>query len=148
VPHGYEEDPKLVKWVENQRSYFRIGTMDPERKIRLEEIGFDFNPKPKRKLNEEKWNLHFKKLLDYSGKHGHCELLWAVDRFTFILNTPTNTPPVSLPVLQVKCHKSARKTRHLADGSTVNVLSSKVANWIRNEKGCSTKLVSLSNLLE
>jgi hypothetical protein len=27
-----------------------------------------------------RWNSKFKKLRDYYGKHGHCELCWAVDR--------------------------------------------------------------------
>jgi hypothetical protein len=26
-----------------------------------------------------RWNSKFKKLQDYYGKHGHCELVWAVD---------------------------------------------------------------------
>jgi hypothetical protein len=61
--------------------------MDPERKMRLDGIGFAFL-NPKDKANEENWNSQFEKLRAYYGKHGNCELLWAVDRFTFILNTP------------------------------------------------------------
>jgi hypothetical protein len=61
--------------------------MNQERESRLEKIGFEFNGK-------EKWNLQFNKLRDYYVKHGHCELFWAVDRFTFIFNSPTNIPPV------------------------------------------------------
>jgi hypothetical protein len=65
--------------------------MDPERRRRLDEIGFDFDQERKKRLdefsfeftgkgkvnaNEEKWNLQFKKLRDYSREHGHCELFW------------------------------------------------------------------------
>jgi hypothetical protein len=86
APVEYSDDPKLLKWVYNQRAYFRSGKMDQEQKRMLDEIGLEFNPS-----KEENWDLQFKKLQDYFGKHGHCELVWAVDRFTFISNTPTNT---------------------------------------------------------
>jgi hypothetical protein len=115
VTQRYEEDPKLGKWVNRQRTSFRNGRMNPEQKGRLDEIGFEFYVKDK--ANEENWNLQFKKLCDYYGKHGHCELLLGSRPFTFILNTPTNTPPVSLPALQVKCQGITRKTPHWATGS-------------------------------
>jgi hypothetical protein len=60
-----------------------------ERKAKLDEIGFELSVQDE--ANEETWNLQFKKLQDYYGKHGHCELLLAVGRSTFILKTPTNT---------------------------------------------------------
>jgi hypothetical protein len=102
---------------------------------------------PEQESHTGRWNLKFKKLRDYCGKHGDCELSWDVHRFTFILNTPTNTPPDSLPALQAMCHNSTRKTGHWTNGSTVSVLSSKMANWILNEKGGSTKMVSTSQSL-
>jgi hypothetical protein len=86
VPQKYKEDFPLGTWVSTQRSYFKKGIMDQERKRRLDEIGFEFNVK-----NEDIWNLQFKKLRDYYEKNGHCELFWAVDRFIFVLATPTNT---------------------------------------------------------
>jgi hypothetical protein len=57
--------------------------MNFERKAKLDEMCFEFSVRDK--ANEEKWNLQFKKLQEYHGKHGHCELFWAVDRFTFTL---------------------------------------------------------------
>jgi hypothetical protein len=89
MPRGYDEDPNLGVWVSTQRRVFKNGKLDQERKGMLDEIGFDFNPMDKEK--EKRWNLQFMKLQDYVGKYGHCELMWAVDRFTFISNTPTNT---------------------------------------------------------
>jgi hypothetical protein len=80
----HKKDLALCNWVGNQRTSSRNGKLDPERKMRLDEIGFDFNHKGKDKTNEENWNLQFKKLQDYYGKHGHCELVWAVNRFIFI----------------------------------------------------------------
>jgi hypothetical protein len=129
-----------------QRACFELGNMDPGRKRRLDDIGFDFTLNLRDKVNEEKWSLQFKKLRDYYVKHGHCELVWDVDRFTIILNTLTNTPPVSLPALQVKCHTCTRKMNHWATGSTSSVHASNSATWIQNEKGGSTKSVSISRL--
>jgi hypothetical protein len=72
--------------------------MDSERKEKLDEIGFEYTVRDKAKA--ETWNLQFNKLQDYNGKHGHCELFWAVDRLTFIVDyLSTDTLLSSLPVL-------------------------------------------------
>jgi hypothetical protein len=115
VPKKYKDDQKLGNWVATQRACFKNGTMDQEQKARLEEIGFEFSYMEK--MNEDIWNSKFQKLRAFKANHGHCELLWAVYRFTFVLNTPTNTPRVSLLALQVKCHKGTRKTKNWAYGS-------------------------------
>jgi hypothetical protein len=101
--------------------------MDQERTQKLEEIGFDLDSKDRDKANDVLWNSQFNKLREYDERHGHCELFWAVSSYSFILNTPTNSPHVSLPTLQVKCLKSTRKTRHWAFGSTISVHTSKMA---------------------
>jgi hypothetical protein len=49
--------------------------MDPEIKTMLEVIGVDA-------AFEEQWNCQFKKLIDFHGIHGHCELFWAVNRLS------------------------------------------------------------------
>jgi hypothetical protein len=56
--------------------------MDLERKRRLDEIGFVFS------AQDNIWNGLFKKLHDYYEIHGHCELLWAVDRFPAHIEYP------------------------------------------------------------
>jgi hypothetical protein len=95
--------------------------MDFERKVKLDEIGFEFSVQDK--SNEENWNLQFKKLQDYYGKHGHCESFWAVDRvLPSSLNTTNNTLPSSLPAFQVKCHTGQD---HWALGLTISVPPSK-----------------------
>jgi hypothetical protein len=116
--------------------------MNQERAQKLEEIGFDFNPLDK--ANEVLWNSQFNQLCEYYERHGHCELFWAADCFTFILNTPTNTPHMSLPTLQVKCHLSTRKTGNWAVGLAISGRSSEKANWIRNEFKSWKKLGLLS----
>ena len=39
--------PKLSHWVNTQRQFQREGRLDPERKRRLDESGFDSDPKSK-----------------------------------------------------------------------------------------------------
>jgi hypothetical protein len=97
VPQKYKEDPSLGRWVKRQRFRFKNGIMDEEQKRMLMRIGFEFNLLDK--VNEAFWNLQFKKMRDYYERHGHCELFWAVDCFTFLFNIPTNTPSVSLLAL-------------------------------------------------
>jgi hypothetical protein len=82
VPVLYSLDPQLGHWVQSQRKIQHTGRVDVERKAKLDEIGFEFSVKDK--TNEDNWNSQFKKLQDYHEKHRHCELFWAVDRFTFI----------------------------------------------------------------
>jgi hypothetical protein len=84
----------LGNWVDTQRSAFKNGRMYFERKAKLDEIAFEFSVRDK--ADEETWNLHFKKLQEYNGKHGHCELFWAVDR---VLPSSLNTILIILPVL-------------------------------------------------
>jgi hypothetical protein len=82
VPSHYSLDPQLGNWATKQRSVFKKGILDFEREAKLDELGFEFSVKDE--IYDAKWNLQFKKLQDYYGKHGHCELFWAVDHFTFI----------------------------------------------------------------
>jgi hypothetical protein len=141
VSQKYKEDAALGNWVHTQRALLKPGKiMDPERKAKFNEIAFDFN------TNEDRWDFQFKRLRVFKESHGHCELFWAVDSFTFILKTPTNTPLVSLPTLQAMCQSVTALTRNWANGSTSSVQSSKTAQWIRNEKCDSTKYVLTSHL--
>jgi hypothetical protein len=82
VPFRYKENPRLGGWVDKQRTLFKIGKINQEQKEKLDEIGFVFS------AHGKNWNVQFQKLRDYYGTHGHCELFWAVERFTFILNPP------------------------------------------------------------
>jgi hypothetical protein len=59
------------------------------------------------------------------------------------LEYPSLTLHLFLSALQAMCHEGTRKTRNWAIGSAISVQASKVAEWIRIEKGSSTKLVSL-----
>jgi hypothetical protein len=71
VPQRHEEDPALGRWVSKQRAALRTDEMDPERKAKLDEIGFYLY------LNiMDKWNLQFNKLRAFKESHGHCEFFW------------------------------------------------------------------------
>jgi hypothetical protein len=94
VPQKYKDSRELAAWITIQRSCFKTGKMDPGRKMRLDEIGFVFD------LLQENWNVQFDSLRQFKNDNGHCELFWAVDRFTFILNTPLTLPSVYLRELQ------------------------------------------------
>jgi hypothetical protein len=123
----YEEDESLGNWVYTQRRLFKTGKMDPERKMRLDEIGFGFD-----KADEENWNLQFKRLLDYYEKHGHCELFWTVNRFIFVLNTPTNTPPVS----PLHCRQCATNVRGRPETGQLGLQAACLKKW---QNGSGTK---------
>jgi hypothetical protein len=101
VSFSYSLDPQLGTWASKQCVAFKKGRMGFEQKAELNEIGFEFSAK--NKANEKKWNLQFKKLQDYYGKHGHCELFCGLS--TILPSTltimHTNTPPSTLPTLQV-----------------------------------------------
>jgi hypothetical protein len=78
--------------------------MDPERKAKLDEIGFDFNPKGNAKEN---WNLQFKKLRDYYEKHGHCKFFGLST-----IVTSSSIPPLTLHLhLSLNCSQYAIKER-------------------------------------
>ena len=63
VQNGYT----LGNWVKTQRAARE--TMSPERKLRLDEIGFAFAP-----LNSD-WKEGFSKLQQFKEKYGHCIVL-------------------------------------------------------------------------
>jgi hypothetical protein len=72
-------------------------------------------------MNEDIWDFQFQTLREYYEKYGHCEWFWAVTRFTFILNTRTEPPPVSHPAMQEKCQLDTIVTHNWVNGSTVSV---------------------------
>jgi Fe2+ transport system protein FeoA len=67
VPQKYEAGGiKLGNWVYNQRQAYSKGTMESERKQRLEELGFVWDPR------EARWEENFGRLKRYSEDHGEC----------------------------------------------------------------------------
>ena len=59
-----EENSKLERWVRDQR--FRADTLSPERKKRLDAIGFVWDPR------EVAWEKGFAALTKFKAREGHC----------------------------------------------------------------------------
>ena len=64
---------ELRTWIYNQRVDFRRGAMRPDRKARLDQLGFKFelNPKPTPQARKQRWEKGFAQLKEYHRRHGH-----------------------------------------------------------------------------
>ena len=68
VRRRWKENPLLASWVDVQRQNHRDGVLSAERKTRLDELGFDFDP------HASAWEAMFAELLRYKEKHGHTNV--------------------------------------------------------------------------
>lgn len=62
------EHPELARWVGRQRQFRKASVLDSERIRRLEEIGFQFDPR------DTVWEQMFTMLLDYKRRRGNCNV--------------------------------------------------------------------------
>lgn len=69
VPRSYK-NTQLATWVHTQRK--NKDTMPKERKEKLLSVGFEFTLAKKR--NDERWELMFKKLLEFKKEFGHTRV--------------------------------------------------------------------------
>src|SRR5262249_8834300 len=67
VPVTYK-DKKLTKWVQHQRTFARKGILSTARKQRLDDIGFEWDPR------ETDWAEGFRYLTIYKKREGHCRV--------------------------------------------------------------------------
>jgi hypothetical protein len=82
VPQNYNGDPELGTWVANQRRLDKQKKVTPERKAKLDELGFVWavwsaRGKFKKGTNsnaERKWQHMFDKLKEYKASHGDCRV--------------------------------------------------------------------------
>ena len=65
------EDLKLAKWVFDQRQKHRRGKLRPERREKLESLGFDFSPQRESRVP---WEERFGELEAYHAEHGHTRV--------------------------------------------------------------------------
>ena len=74
VPKRYPANPKLGRWVGNQRT--KRSKLTPAQVQKLEDIGFVWDASSMRsnKANDEKWNARYKDLIEYREKHGDCNV--------------------------------------------------------------------------
>jgi hypothetical protein len=72
--HSHTELPKrntsLGMWCNKQRGKMRQNKLAPERRSRMEEIGFDFELQSEK--NERRWNAKLQRLEKYKRNHGDC----------------------------------------------------------------------------
>jgi len=68
VPFSWSENPELGRWVANQRQTFRKGKLSEERVVRLEALGFEWDP------FTAAWEAMFQALVAFKGKQGHCNV--------------------------------------------------------------------------
>lgn len=69
VPQLYSKDTTLGNWVTTQRSNNKANFLTPERKEKLDSIGFVWYVKPDR---DDEWNRMYKKLKYYALEKGDC----------------------------------------------------------------------------
>ncbi len=68
VPQRWQENIALAKWVRNQRADMKDGNMLPERRARLDKLGFEWN------LIVSEWEKKFSELKRFQLAHGHCSV--------------------------------------------------------------------------
>jgi hypothetical protein len=62
VPILWPENPKLGRWVDNQRKFFRDGKLSKEREQRLRKLGFRFG------LREASWQEMYGQLVKFKSE--------------------------------------------------------------------------------
>jgi len=77
VSKAWKENHGLAHWRHFQRILHREGKLSPERKARLDSIGFEFAEpdcyvQTRIPQYAQLWEEKFKELEDYRARHGHC----------------------------------------------------------------------------
>lgn len=68
VPRRWEGNPQLATWINTLRQQERSGTLGANRRDRLDEIGFVWNPL------DAAWEEMFASLVAYKQKYGDCKV--------------------------------------------------------------------------
>jgi superfamily II DNA or RNA helicase len=68
VPNRWDNNPKLGKWVHNQRQSKKRGELSKGCIRKLNELGFVWN------ILDENWNEMFSHLAEYKNRHGNCDV--------------------------------------------------------------------------
>ncbi len=72
VPHSKKGDALLGKWVQRQRYHHRKNTLLPERRQRLEQIGFVWTSD--KLYFADGWEGRFAEVVAFQQKHGHLRI--------------------------------------------------------------------------
>jgi superfamily II DNA or RNA helicase len=68
VPRQYKADPQLARWVEIQRCLYSTGRLSHDRILKLEILGFEWDP------IGTAWELQLSKLITFKSQNGHCRV--------------------------------------------------------------------------
>ncbi len=66
IPIDYPEDPSFAFWINRQRT--KKAKFSKERIARLDELGFDWDPR------ESDWNQQYELLTEFHMQNGHCNI--------------------------------------------------------------------------
>ena len=106
VPHTFDENPSLARWVKRQRYQYKLkaegkpSTMTDERIIALEQSGFVWDS------HGAAWLERWQELVEFEQQHGHA-------------NVPSNHPEKPQLATWVKCQR--RQYKLFWDGKSSNM---------------------------
>eukprot|EP00525_Craspedostauros_australis_P011548 CAMPEP_0198113574 /NCGR_PEP_ID=MMETSP1442-20131203/5207_1 /TAXON_ID= /ORGANISM="Craspedostauros australis, Strain CCMP3328" /LENGTH=517 /DNA_ID=CAMNT_0043770703 /DNA_START=186 /DNA_END=1739 /DNA_ORIENTATION=- len=112
VPHTFEENPALARWVKRQRYQYKLkneckqSTMTDDRVKTLENVGFIWDS------HSAAWFDRLNELGDYKKGHGNC-------------NVPSNYPANPQLATWVKCQR--RQYKLFWDGKTSNMTLERIS---------------------
>ncbi|MBF0584215.1 MAG: Helicase associated domain protein, partial [Magnetococcales bacterium] len=72
VPPSWPDNPLLADWVSKQRRDWRAGRLAAERIVRLDDLGFVWDPE------EREWQQQWAALAEFQASHGHCHVTEAM----------------------------------------------------------------------
>jgi len=70
VPRHFQRDPQLGRWVGRNRHRGRTGILEPDRKQRLDALGFWWGDKE----DKYQWETGFALLQAFNEEHGHVQV--------------------------------------------------------------------------
>ena len=83
IPTKYKENLKLSMWMSNQRVNYHKGTMTPERKKRLDELGFIWRKRERTPKTYYFWDMMYQEIQEFEKKYGHLAVpysfIWKED---------------------------------------------------------------------
>ena len=68
VPHQYVTMPSLGSWCYHQRRKYHLSTLSDLKILRMEQLGFQWNP------GLLKWDAKYRELVHYKERYGHCNV--------------------------------------------------------------------------
>lgn len=74
VPARWSQDRELGRWVRRQREMRRDGTLDSDRRRRLDRMGFDWDPGRDLTYQTQLWEARYAELRTFKARFGHTSV--------------------------------------------------------------------------